>query len=369
MKKIILIFLVYFLITALALVIISDGRKKFYLLNWGEYMDPSLIEEFENTYNVSVVVDEVGSSESMYQKIAGNTTKYDIAIPGDYMIEKMYKEEMLLEIDFTKLSNYQENMFHDDLEVLRSEQLFEGNQKYAIPYFWGAYAIIYSTLNENVEETVKNNGFDVFFNRNLFNSDVKIGMYDIPRWAVTCYLLNQKMPVNTTDFSTNDLGNKIVSSIKNVKYDLWGNDNLKKQIGDGNLDIAFVQLGDFFDQYYLKQASYEDINFNCFIPNYTAAFFDGLVIPKTCENYELALKFIDFFLNPNTSYENASYVGYSPTIKETIKIIEEDEEFDEILNNYPFYINPIANKTAFLFRDLGSSYATEVETIITRAKN
>ncbi len=375
MKKIFLIALFYIVFTTLSLIVIQDNRQHFYLLNWGEYMDPSLLEEFETLHNVKVVMDEVGSSEDMYQKISSGTTKYDVAIPGDYIIEKMHKENLLKEIDVKKkdkdgnliMTNYKENMFHDDLEFLRSTQSFEGNQKYAMPYFWGAYAIIYSTKKAEVENVIKQNGLNVFFDRSLFNTKVNIGMYDIPRWVVTAYLLNNHLDVNTTDLKTFET--QFVNQVSKVRYDLWGNDILKKQVGNGNLDFAFVQLGDFFDQYYLKQSSFEEIDFNCFIPEYTSAFYDGLIIPKTCENYDLALEFINFFLDPEKAYENASYVGYSPAIKETIEIIRNDEDFADIVTNYPFYLDPIKNKTAFLFRDLEGSYASEVIELVNRAKN
>jgi spermidine/putrescine-binding protein len=44
-------------------------------------------------------------------------------------------------------------------------------------------------------------------------------------------------------------------------------------------------------------------------------FFDGLVIPKTSENVDLAHKFIDFFLDTENSFENTDFVGYAPVIE------------------------------------------------------
>lgn len=375
MKKILLIVFVYLAFTTFSLIVLNDSREKFYLLNWGEYIDPSLVEQFENENNISVVMDEVSSSEDMYQKISTGTTKYDIAIPGDYIIEKLYTDDYLLEIDVDKVDNegnllmpnYHDGMFQSDLEHLRETQFFEGNQKYCMPYFWGAYAIIYSTINEGVEKAVQENGFDVFFNRSLLPSNAKVGMYDVARWTVTCYLLNNNLDINMVDLSS--ISTPFINQVSQAKYDLWGNDILKKQIGDGNLDIAFVQLGDFFDQYYLKNSSFEDVNFNCYIPDNTAAFFDGMVIPKTTENYDMALRFINFFLDETNSFENASYVGYCPTINGTIDLIKESEDFTDIVEEYPFYLNPLAGKNASLFRDLGSDYASNVIELVNRAKN
>lgn len=367
MKKMAILVLVYFVVTAFALVIISKGGEKMYLLNWGEYIDPLLIEEFEEKNNVTVIMEEVGSSEEMHQKINTGATNYDIAIPGDYIIEKLYKDKLIKEIDFTKLKNYKEDMFSDDLEVLRND-FFEGNEKVSVPYFWGAYSIIYSNLKPGVKEAVEKHGFNIFFNRSLTPSGTKIGMYNIPRFAVTCYLLNNNIDINTTDFDKDNLGDKITSAVKAQNYNQWGDDLLKKQVSVGNLDVAFVQLGDFFDQYYITEADGDEVTFSCFIPQNTAAFFDGMVIPKTSKNTEMAHKFIDFFLDTEVAYLNASYVGYSPAIKSVISTIEEDEDFDEMLLKYPFYTNPFGGRSGSLFRDLGSTYSTRVEKIINSAK-
>ena len=56
MKKLLLLVSVL----TITLVLSACGSKeKLYVLNWGEYMDPEIIEMFEDEYNVVVVYDEV----------------------------------------------------------------------------------------------------------------------------------------------------------------------------------------------------------------------------------------------------------------------------------------------------------------------
>lgn len=368
MKQFILGLIGLVLFTSFYVVVTTDSREKFYLLNWGEYIDEELIEKFEDIHNVEVVMEEVGSSEAMYAKISSGTTRYDIAIPGDYVIEKLYNFDMLYQIDHSKLSNFDEDMFHDDLiRVMNQDDFYKNSLDYTIPYFWGAYSILYSTnTNNNLENQVIENGFDIFFDRNL-TDNIKIGMYDVPRWATSSYLLSKGYDVNTLDLEQYE--NDIITAMSNVKYNLWGNDNLKKQIANGNLDVAFVQLGDFFDQHYVTSEDGFDVNFSAYVPENTAAFFDGMVIPKTSNNIDLAHKFIDFFLDDENALQNTLYVGYCPTQKQVINDIECDEEMMEFIEQYPFYLNPIQGKNAVLFKDLGVSYETKVITLINKAKN
>ncbi len=367
MKKLIIGIIGLLVFTSFYIIVTNDSREKFYLLNWGEYIDDELITKFEDIHNVEVVMEEVGSSEAMYAKISSGTTRYDIAIPGDYVIEKLYSYNMLNKIDHTLLTNYNSNMFHDDLlRVMNHDDFYKDSLDYAIPYFWGAYSILYSKRDESLENIVKENEFDIFFNRELTNN-IKIGMYDVPRWAVSSYLLSNNYDVNTKDLNTYE--DEIINKMSTVKYDLWGNDILKKQIANGNLDVAFVQLGDFFDQHYVTTTDSLDVKFSAYVPNNTAAFFDGMVIPKTSDNIDLAHKFIDFFLEEENALQNTLYVGYCPTQKQVINLIQEDEEMTEFINDYPFYLNPIQGKTAVLFKDLGTEYESSLIRLINKAKN
>ncbi len=367
MKKILMLALFYIGFTVFALNVVRNDNNNLYLLNWGEYIDPNLVEKFEEMYDVSIVLEEVGSSEEMYQKVSMGATKYDVAIPSDYIIEKMHKDNLLYELDFSKLSNYKTDMLCDNLQEL-TNNFFTDNQKYTIPYFWGTYAIIYQNLTNDLKSIIEEHELDVFFNRDILPTNTKVGMYDIPRWAVTSYMLNNNLDINSTVFSK-ETSSDIITKIKKMDYDLWGDDLLKKQIANGNLDIAFVQLGDFFDQYYVSTSSGNEANFSCHIPTNTAAFFDGMVIPKTSKNIDLAHKFIDFFLDTNNAFENTSYVGYSPCFKEVIDMVKNDDSFAPLIEKYPFYINPTMDNNATLFKDLGVEYQTMVEKMINEAKS
>ena len=85
------------------------NNNQLLLLNWGEYINEDLVREFEEEYNCSVSISVAESNELFYSKIKSGTTAYDLVIPSDYMVEKMYNKGILQPIDFSKLPNYDEN--------------------------------------------------------------------------------------------------------------------------------------------------------------------------------------------------------------------------------------------------------------------
>ena len=412
MKKIIIIFTCLIVFTVFAEIVLSTPSDILYLLNWGEYIDidddvdyESVVTKFQKKYNCQVVLETATSSEAMYQKITAGTTAYDVVIPGDYAVKQLYDEGYLRELDvnnqeYENLVNY-ETIFTDSLTSIIDNKFTNGDsemKKYFMPYLWGAYTIIYNESNPEVKSKIESEGFKALFDKANFNSSVKIGMYDTSRWAVASYLLGEgKNPniTNLNDSTTGDidttLKNQLIDAIYNAHFDQWDNDNLKRNVATGELDMAFVQLGDFFDALYLlyneEGAKTEDIKINAYIPSNTAAFFDSMIIPTTCEHYDLANKFINFMLDPENAYQNACAIGYSPTLKSVVNKYNEAAEnnenyyeddsqtvsYKDFLTKYPFYLNPLYNVTnindVYLLDPKSSTYLTTCETIINSAKN
>lgn len=396
MKKVSIIGIIIIIFTIFACIILNNGGKAdaLYLLNWGEYIDEELLIKFEEETGVPVIEETVTSSETMYQKITAGTTAYDVAIPGDYMVTKMYNEGLLYEIEtqsdlYPNLKEYA-TMFNDDLTKIRKDNMSD-TMTYCMPYFWGAYSMVYSTRKPDVVSVVANNGFKALFDRSLYTSNVNLGMYSTARWALSAYLMSNG--INPNEENIDDA--KAVSDIKKASFNVWGDDQLKRKTATGDLDVIFTQLGDFFDAVYLSLEEGLDtqsdnglgldgLEFNVCVPETTAAFFDAMVIPTTSKNTDLANKFIDFMLDSNNAYQNALAIGYSPTLKSVMDLFEtdkdelyfEDEEdssrnvtLGDLCEKYPVYLNPLVNsKNVYLFEPKESDYMTRCETIVNQAK-
>ena len=75
------------------------------IFNWGEYIDEELIEKFEEETGIKVIYETFDSNEAMLTKIEQGGTSYDVAVPSEYMIEKMKEEDLLIPLDHSKLPN------------------------------------------------------------------------------------------------------------------------------------------------------------------------------------------------------------------------------------------------------------------------
>ena len=315
MKKIIV------LVVALALVITltgcGDAKTKLYVLNWGEYMDSELVEAFEDEYNVDVVYEEVGSNEEMEIKIKSGITAYDIAIPSDYMIDKLRQQNLLKEIDVDLLTSLDDVTINSDVTDLYNGK---GYEPYLVPYFWGTVGIMYNTDTVTEAELT---GWDVLFNP---DTTLKVGMYDSSRDSVAAALLYLGYDVNTNVTAELDAAE---AALKAANIEMFGEDNLKGHIIQGNLDVALVYSGDYFDELYAAEEDEAEINFGYFVPETTNVWVDGFVIPTTSEQTELAHDFINFFLQEDVAEQNADWVGYAPVLDEVFAtLVGEDYGYD-----------------------------------------
>lgn len=329
-----------------------QNRNVLLFLNWGEYVDEAMLEEFERIYNCEVVMDLGESNEIFYSKVRGGTTCYDVVAPSDYMVEKMYHNDMLAKIDFSLLSNFDlENRMPGVKGIAETLETKEpGITDYYVPYLWGTWGIMYSTLKEGLEEAIlsSSNQWACLFDRSVLPDNTQVAMYDSHLHAY--YAVCRYLGLDTAkELEQGDL-DKIYQTIKNVHFDAWGTDDIKKDIVAKNRDLGFMWTGDFLYYYcenianvvmdaYLagdvelskimdmvkiltgKERIYKEsyqVGFDIFIPTDTVAFCDNFVIPKTAAHYDLALKFINFMCGRSEGVEevdpafaNTYYVSYN----------------------------------------------------------
>ncbi len=301
----------------------QQAENTLYVLNWGEYMDQDLVAEFEALHGVTVVYEEVGSNEEMEVKIKSGVTNYDVAFPSDYMIDKLRQQDLLHEIDYDLLTGFDEVSLLPEVSALYEDEAYA---PYLVPYFWGTIGIMYNT--DTVDEADLT-GWDVLFTN---DHGYKMGMYDSARDAIASALLYLDEDVNTADET---ILNNAKQALMDTSYEIFGEDNLKGYVHSGNLDLALVYSGDYFDEMYTAEVDGEAINFAYFVPEKTNVWIDGFVIPTTSQNQTLAHEFINFFLNVDRSVRNADWVGYAPVLTEVYDTMVSDDYGYDYDNYHP----------------------------------
>ena len=156
--------------------------------NWGEYIDPDTLDQFEEETGIHVVYDEFETNEIMYPKVESGTSNYDVVCPSDYMIQKMIENDLLAEINFDNIPNVK-NIGEQYFEQSKG---FDPENKYSIPYCFGTVGILYNKTM--VDEPI--DSWDVLWDEKYADN---ILMQDSVRDAFMVALKRLGYSMNTTD--------------------------------------------------------------------------------------------------------------------------------------------------------------------------
>ena len=308
----------------------KDETLTLYVYNWGEYISDgsdgsvNTNEEFEKYCKevlgktVKVNYSTFASNESMYAKVSSGSTKYDVIIPSDYMIERMIKEDMLAPLDLSKIPNYQ---FIDD--AFKGENIYYecGREElYSVPYFYGMIGVIYNTtiVDENDEQI---GSWDLMWDEQ-YKGDILQFNNSRDAFGTAQYKLG--LDVNNEDEEQWRLAlNELLEQKKIVQGYVM--DEIFNKMQSGSAAIAAYYAGDYLSMYEHN----EDLAF--FYPQEgTNSYIDAMCIPKNAEHYDLALEYINFMCSHDIAMANALYTYYASPVTSVV----EDPEYQDEMGEY-----------------------------------
>jgi spermidine/putrescine transport system substrate-binding protein len=140
----------------------QGGKKSITVYNWGDYIDETVLDDFEKEYGINVNYDMFTTNEDMYVKLKSGGSSYDVIFPSDYMIARLIKEDRLQKIDMSKITNYKN--IGDEFKNLG----YDPNNEYSVPYMWGTVGILYNTTMVDEPVDSWNILWDPKYAKNIF---------------------------------------------------------------------------------------------------------------------------------------------------------------------------------------------------------
>lgn len=295
----------------------QESKQSINVYNWGEYIDQSVLDDFEAQTGIKVNYTTYASNEEMYSKIVSGAASYDVIIPSEYMISKMINEDLLAELNFDNIPNYK--YIGDEYRGLS----YDPDEKFSVPYTWGTVVIVYNTKFVD-EEDVADESINLLWNEKYAGN---ILMFDNPR--------------DTFALAHIRLGN----SINTTNPDDWyaAAEELKKQ---KPLVQAYV-MDQIFDKmineeayiaaYYAGDAMTmmdENEDLAAYVPREGAnMFFDSMCVLKNSQNKEAAEKFINFMCETDIAVRNAEEVWYAIPHTAAYEALDPEQSEDPLV--YP----------------------------------
>lgn len=294
----------------------KDGTSKngqVIVYNWGEYIDPEIIDLFEGETGIDVIYEEFETNEIMYPKIQSGAIAYDVVCPSDYMIQRMIENDLLAEINYDHIPNLK---YIGDNYMKMSRQ-FDPENKYSVPYLWGTVGILYN--KKMVDEPVDSWG--ILWDKKYEDS---ILMQDSVRDAFAVALKYLGYSLNSTDLDELEAAKNLLIEQKPL-VQAYVIDQVRDKMIGGEAALGVIYSGEAL---YCQQ---ENPDLDYVIPKEgTNIWIDSWVIPKNAKNVENAEAFINFLCRPDIAKMNFDYITYSIPNTAGRDLIE-----DESLRNSP----------------------------------
>lgn len=310
----------------------NSDKDVLYVYNWGEYIDPSLLKQFEEETGIRVVYETFDSNEAMLVKLK-QKQRYDVVFPSEYTVEKMKKENLLLPLDHSKIPNMK------NLDSAFLDQPFDPQNKYSLPYFFGTVGILY---NPKTTEGIDFNSWESLWDKRLRND---ILLIDGARESIGFSL-------NSLGYSLNSTNKKELLKAEKKLEALAP--NVRGIVGD---ELASMMKEDEAKATVVWSGMAQDIislntDLKYLIPKEgTNLWFDTMTIPSSAKNIEGAHKFINFLLRKEVAIQNTEWVGYATPNKAAFL------DLDPALKSAPeFYPNEKIKSGLEVYRDLGTEW-------------
>ena len=274
----------------------AAGRLAIY--NWFDYLPQELIDKFSKEYDVEVTLDTYDSNETLLARLKAGVTGYDIAVPGDYMVKILIDEGLLEKSEPNKLPNFV------NVDPAWVDVYWDPGRHYSIPYQWGTTSFMVDT--------------------NVYDGDIDTLaiLFDPP--AELSGRINMLKDVNDVlNAGLRYLGfprcNDNPEQLKALNDMLLGakkhwlgfnSDGAKEVLVSGDAAAGMIWNG------YGLRARLEKPSLKYAYPREGfTGWMDNIVVLKDAPNYDNALLFMDFMMEPENAAALSNFARYASGIK------------------------------------------------------
>lgn len=285
------------------------------VLNYGKYIDEGVLKQFEEETGIEVKYEEYESPEEMYTKYKAGAIDYDVICTSEYIIQKLISEGEVLEQDYTTLSNY-ENL---DKDILALAQSYDPDNSYTVPYFYGTVGIVYDTTKVTEEEV---STWNILWDEKYKNEIIMMNSVRdafIPALKLSGYGINEGSEENLREAL------RLLDKQFPIVYAYFV-DEIGDEMISGNAQMALIYSG---------EAAYAmDFNENLAytIPEEGSnIWIDSWFIPKSCQNEEAAMLFLDYLCGEEAGMANFEYVYYASPLTPVVEALDEEVRSNEAI--------------------------------------
>lgn len=290
------------------------------ILNYGDYIDDQIIYDFEKEFGVRINYSTNDTPESMYTKLQTGVS-YDVVVTSDYMIDRLIKENRIMKLDKSIVTNL------DQLSDSVKNLYFDPENDYSVPYFWQNVVLCYDTTKIDPAK-VEEKGWAILLDPEL---EGHVFLFDSPRDIFMMALKALGYSANTENKDELTEAFNWLVKMNQAIHPSYVGDEMIDGMAQGEKWMAMMYSGD------ATYASMENEKLAVWAPlDGTCIAYDNMFIPSNSANPEMANKFINYVLDYPNSLRNTVLTCYtSPNAKVIEDVTAPGGEFDGVESYVP----------------------------------
>ena len=266
--------------------------------NWNDYIAPQVLADFTKATGIAVEYHTYASAEEL-DKILASGESIDIAVPSQNDLPPLIKAGLVQPLDMSRLPNRK----HLDKQLLSKLAAVDPQNRYAVPYLWGAVGLAINTPQAEAAyggplPSSWSLLFDPVQSSKLASCGVSV--LDAP----------DEMFYNLLSYQGRSLTNSSPGRLRKAGEALMGlRPNLRyveiDDLNQGRLCVAVAWVGDALG----ASDAGQPVQF--VVPEEgSTLFIDNLVIPSSARRADLAHQFIDYLMQPQVAAQISSETLY-----------------------------------------------------------
>jgi len=324
--------------------------------NWSDYIDESILEDFEKETGIKVVYDVFDSNEVLETKLLAGGTGYDVVVPTGSFLARQIQAGAFQKLDKSKLPNLA-NMW--DVVEKRTVKYDPGNE-YSINYMWGTTGIGYNEamIQERMPDAPATS-WDMVFDPEVVSkfADCGIHILDAPTELIPAALNYIGEDPDSKDPEVIAKAEAVLMALRPHVQKFHSSEYINA-LANGDICLAVGWSGDVLQARDRADEADNGVTIKYVAPDEGALmWFDQMAIPADAPHPEEALAFLNYIMEAEVMAKASNYVYYANGNKASQEFLDE-----EVIGDPAIYPTPAALETLYTV----TPYPPKVQRVVTR---
>ncbi len=299
------------------------SAKEVRVYNWSDYIDESILKDFEAETGIKVVYDVFDSNEVLETKLLAGSTGYDIVVPTGTFLSRQLQAGVFRKLDQSKLPNLK-NMW---AEIEKRTETYDPGNQYSINYMWGTTGIGYNVAKvKEIMPDAPVDSWELIFNPEILSKFKDCGIHFL---NAPTELFPAALNYLGKDPDSKDVGElrEAAALLKKVRpyVQKFHSSEYINALANGDICVAVGWSGDVFQARDRASEADNGVEVAFSIPKQGALmWFDQMAIPADAPNAENAHTFLNYIMDPKVIAKATNYVYYANGNKASQPLLEKD---------------------------------------------